>query len=227
MPSLPKLPRLPAINKRIARNKSKKRVQVDLPGEPKKQRPDRPPLKFRDRERTQLAEAKFKSALAEEVGITKEQLEERAAEVRPVLDVLRRAVGEGYFEPLNIDEKLYIIEAHFEKNVSGKQIAKQLGRDTSTVTRFLRKYKSTVPLAKRLLEGSAEKLAERVIAKANVTEALEVLDRVDALPKKNRDTKSNDGPRFNVFVSMPGQQGAVPPVPDQKAIEAAVEVVEE
>lgn len=222
MAKTPQLPRLPKLERKV--KSGGRQVVVPLKPQPGG-RPPRVTPKFRDPERSELAARTFKDALAEEVGKTREELDKRALESRPVLDVLRKAVGEGFFEPMSIDEKLFAIEAYFERNLSGKEIARQLGRNHSTVTRFLRKYKSTVPLARRLLEGSAEQLAERVIKKANVTEALEVLDRVDALPKKTRDD-GQSAPRFNIFVGMPGK-AATAPVPDQRAIEAAAVKIEE
>ena len=94
-----------------------------------------------------------------------------------------------------------------------------LNRPHSTIVRFLQRYKSTAPIAKQLLTSKAADLAKRVVDNANVQESLEVLDRLDVLPRKNRGDGSASGPRFNIFVGS-GAAGTVPPVPTQDVIDA-------
>ncbi len=127
----------------------------------------------------------------------------------------RRARG------LILEEKIFILESYFSKRWGPKKIAKLIGRASSTVTRFIDRYRSTATMARLHFEAQAENLAKRVTSKANVEEAMEVLDRIDVLPKKDR--KEQGGTSFNIIVGMPGQpgtRGAIP-VPSQKQIEAA------
>lgn len=122
---------------------------------------------------------------------------------------------------LILEEKIFILDAYYTKNWGPKRIGKFLGRPSSTISRFLDRYRSTASMAKLHMEAQAENLAKRVTAKANVEEAMEVLDRLDVLPKKDRKTPENTS--FNIIVGMPGApgtRGAIP-VPSQKQIEAA------
>jgi len=122
---------------------------------------------------------------------------------------------------LSPEEKVFIIEA-YAKGISMKRIGAKLGRNHGVISRFLDKYRTTVPMARLHFEANAERLASRVTKRANVVEALEVLDRIDVLPKKQRED-SNSKMQFNVIVGMPGQQQAVIVPPSQKQVEAAAE----
>jgi predicted transcriptional regulator len=122
--------------------------------------------------------------------------------------------------PLSSQDKVSIIEAH-ARGISGSAIAKKLERNHSVISRFLDKYRTTAPLARLHFDANAERLAARVIKKANVEESLEVLDRMDVLPKKQqKDTGSRTS--FNLIVGMPGQVAVVQAPDQQKVIEAAI-----
>lgn len=213
-----KLPPLPKL-RTVAREKGKvsrglRRISVALPP---------PPLDRmkRDPVHVEASVKQFKEDLAK-LGIEKEETDRKIAEMKPQLDriVAEQIEADRRAKLLTTDEKIFILEAYFDKGVGPTKIAESLGRNPSVIVRFVQKYRSTTKLAKMHIEANAERLAQRVIAKANVTESLEVLDRVDALPKKSRGDEQV-GPKFNIFVGMPGTKVA-PPVPDQKAIEAAV-----
>lgn len=93
-------------------------------------------------------------------------------------------------------------------------IAKRLDRTPVAVRRFLKQYTSTVRQARQYFEAQAEKLAKRVVKHANVDQSIEVLDRIDVIPKKVQEA----GMQFNVVVGMPGQ--AIP-VPSDRIITGA------
>lgn len=143
-------------------------------------------------------------------------LQEKVAELNEeMLEDGRRSRG------LILEEKIFILESYYKKNWGPKRIGKLLGRASSTITRFVDKYRSTATLAKLHIEAQAEHLAKRVTAKANVEESMEILDRLDVLPKKDR--KTAEGSSFNIIVGMPGAPGTrgTIQVPSQKQIEAA------
>lgn len=112
--------------------------------------------------------------------------------------------------PPNLEEKIYIVD-QFNRKVKPSIIAVNLGRTVVWVNSIINKYRSTSPLARATIEAGAERLARRIISKANVEESLEVLDRLDVLNKK-RD-KVVTGPSFSLIIGMPGQPGPVPPDP--------------
>lgn len=145
-----------------------------------------------------------------------EHLQEKIAELNEeMLADERRSRG------LILEEKIFILESYYTKNWGPKRIGKLLGRASSTITRFLDRYRSTATLAKLHIEAQAENLAKRVTSKANVEEAMEILDRIDVLPKKDR--KESGGNSFNIIVGAvgaPGTRGTIQ-VPSQKQIEAA------
>lgn len=202
--------------------KGGQRVAVVAPPEP----PKKSPTRFRPVAVVRAASEEFKNVLAE-LGQEREVTDQRIEELRPALDRMRE-VQEGMDKKgqhLTVEEETIILEAHFSKGIGPKAIATVLGRPHSTISRFIQRYTSTAPIAAATMKAGAKKLAERVIKHANVTESLEVLDRLDALPKKQRSNDSVSGPQFNVFIG--GGSGAAPPVPTQKAIDAvSVKVVE-
>ena len=77
---------------------------------------------------------------------------------------------------LNADEKTAILTLT-QKGRTIPQVAKAIGRNESTITRFLVRMADTSVLAKATLKAGAARLAERVVEKANVVEAVEVLSR--------------------------------------------------
>lgn len=89
------------------------------------------------------------------------------------------------------------------------EIAQALGCNVSTVSRWLEKLDDTTELAKQRLRNSAEALSERVIRDADVDQSLEVLDRLDVLPKKQ-----SEGNRTGVqiVIGMPGNPAGPDPV---------------
>lgn len=92
------------------------------------------------------------------------------------------------------------------------QVAQMVGCSQATVSRTLAAFQDTRALAKSHLHNNAIRLAERVIKQANVEESLEVLDRLDVAPKKERGGNSHTG--VQVIVNMPGQSSSKPPVID-------------
>jgi transposase-like protein len=152
-----------------------------------------------------------------------EKIDPKAQRIRENARELNQEMEEAgrISRTMTLEEKIFILEKYFSHSWGIKKIAKQIGRASSSVTRFVDKYRSTATLAKLHIEAQAENLAKRVTAKANVEESLEILDRIDVLPKKER--KSEGGNSFNIIVGMPGAQGVrgAIPVPSQKQIEAA------
>mgnify|MGYP001579567563 FL=1 len=100
------------------------------------------------------------------------------------------------------------VSALLKLDASGKkqqEIAEIFGISQSNVSRIVSQFKDTRVLAKQRLHGAAELLADRVLHAADVASkrgdgsvALEVLDRVDALPK--RQSEGGGGAKVIVIV---------------------------
>lgn len=163
----------------------------------------------------------FKEHLAT-LGQEKTETDKKIAEMMPQIERMREIqdVIDRKGQHLSVEEQTIILEAHFSRGIGPKAIADILKRPHSTVVRFIQRYTSTAPIAQATMRAGAEILAKRIIKNANVGEALEVLDRVDALPKKDRAKAATEGPRFNIIVAMPGSTAAIPAPPDQALIEA-------
>lgn len=119
---------------------------------------------------------------------------------------------------LTPEEKAIIIEL-YAREVGVAQIARLLSRKESSIRYFLRRYIDTSAEAKLHLKAHAKTFADRVVEKADVSESLEVLDRLEVLPKKQQ---TQQGQQFNVVVGMSGTAGAIP-VPPIPALPAAAQ----
>lgn len=127
---------------------------------------------------------------------------------------------------LSPEEKAIIVELHHE-GVGRRRISEIIGREPSTVIRFLQRYSSTTTASRMYFEANADRLARRVVKNANVDQSMEVLNRLDVLPEKDRKGGAETGPRFNVMIGVPGAVSAIP-IPTQRDVEASrVTVVEE
>lgn len=125
-------------------------------------------------------------------------------------------------EALAVEEKLAIIEMR-GKGLPIAAIAARLERSTPTVSDFLRSIKSTVALAKIQMGAGALRLADRILEHADIDQSLEVMDRLDVLPKKVKESGTT-GPQFNVVIGMPTGAQAGPPairIPSQADLESA------
>lgn len=89
------------------------------------------------------------------------------------------------------------------------EIAQALGIDQSNVSRWLDKLIDTTEVAKHTARNAAQKLVERVIKHSNVEESLEVLDRIDVLPKRQIEGNRS---QVNIVIGMPGQPAGPDPL---------------
>ena len=99
------------------------------------------------------------------------------------------------------------------------RIGKALGRPTYTIERFLKKYRSTVSVARLQFEAHAEQIALQTIkdARGDAVAGLEIMGRLDVLPKKREDVQKPGA--FNIIIGMPGA-----PVPVPRELSGAVVV---
>lgn len=125
--------------------------------------------------------------------------------------------------PLNAVEKSTILRM-YHGGYSIKAISTFINRGEGAVRKCIEYYRPTMDMAKARLQAGAEHLAERVLAMGSVEESLEVLDRLDVLPKRSKEAPQT-AQQFNIIVgggSGPSLSG--PPVtamPSQAQIEAA------
>ena len=139
---------------------------------------------------------------------------------RNVAHPMRREPAEKSYEQLSAIEKARILVLT-KDNLSATAIAGILDRQPSTVWRFLRKYESTVGIARAHFEAKADELAVRITKYADVDQALEVEDRLGVLPKVREQLP---GMQFNVMVGT-GSAGGVP-VPTEAEVSAAQQLKE-
>jgi len=191
------------------------RVRVRTPLKSDRKHPPRP----------KFLEPAHAEALKQEARVTQDMLTQDRADTDRRIEALRPQIKrmeelqEKKSTYLSTDEQVIILEAYFSKNIAVNAIAEALGRNHSVVSRFIKKYTSTAPIAKKVLENSAERLARRVVSNANVQESMEVLDRLDVLPRKNRDSGTS-GPKFNVFIGA----GTTPPLIESAPAGSAINV---
>lgn len=69
------------------------------------------------------------------------------------------------------------------------EIAQLVGCHQSSVSRLLQDFSDTRLLARETLRRDAHRFAERVVESADVDQSLEVLDRLEVLPKRQSDSK--------------------------------------
>mgnify|MGYP001575498781 CR=1 FL=1 len=93
------------------------------------------------------------------------------------------------------------------KGRSTIEIGRALGRNDSTIARFLARMADTSVLAKATLKAGAARLAERVVKQATVVEAVDVLSRpgMDVLqPAANKGSGGGFGIQVSVGVGSCG-----------------------
>ncbi len=111
------------------------------------------------------------------------------------------------------EERAEIVRLAKDEDRNVSEIARIVGRERQTVAKVLACFKSTTKVAKAYAEAESLTLMRRVVKESNVDQALEVLDRTEALPKK-RDTATGHS-QVIVCVGMPGQPALSPPSQEQ------------
>lgn len=94
-------------------------------------------------------------------------------------------------------------------------ISKEMERSRQCIYAFLASVKATGKLARMEAEAEAATMMRRVVKDADVDQTLEVLDRLDVLPKKERGGAGAGHSQFIVMVGMPGQPALTPPSQEQ------------
>jgi hypothetical protein len=90
------------------------------------------------------------------------------------------------------------------------EIALTLGCNTSTVSRWLNQLGDTTELAKQKLRAGSAELVDRVLKRADIDQSLEVLDRLDVAPKRERN--ASNGNQVNIVIGMPGAPAGPDPM---------------
>ena len=92
------------------------------------------------------------------------------------------------------------------------EIAQVLGCHQSTVSKWLSALADPVEDARHILRNSSPKLAERVVKDANVAESLDVLERLEVIAPKQRDSGAHGN--VQIVIGMPNQPAGPAPVID-------------
>lgn len=191
----------------------------------------KPPVDLRTENRMKKRAARVARNLDRTIANRREEAKELARKILkddtvPLTPDIQERLGLGLamkkheprFTIMSSEEKAIAIEL-FHEGLSRHKIAAVLHREISTIVRFIQRYQSTTTASRMYFEANADKLAHRVVKNANVDQSLEVLDRLDVLPAKDRKGGGGDGgPRFNVMIGVPG---ATIPIPTQREIEAS------
>lgn len=98
------------------------------------------------------------------------------------------------------DEEAEAILEELDKGADMKSVAFKFGRDHSTISRIKKRFHPTAKLATRLIKASAMELAQRVIDKADVNQALDILSRpnIDVLKPQSKGDSGGTG----IFISV-------------------------
>lgn len=80
-------------------------------------------------------------------------------------------------ERLSAEEKERICELVLDEGKSKSEAARIVGRSVTVVAKVVETYRPDTRLATRLLKASTHTLVERIVAKADVEQAIEVLSR--------------------------------------------------
>ena len=119
---------------------------------------------------------------------------------------------------LSPDEKIAILEMSIA-GLAPTVIGVRIGRSPETVRNFLSKYRPRNTLAKAYIESQSEKIARKVVRQANVEESLEILHRINVLPKPIEKPQQ----AANQFSIIVGASANGPSMPTQAVIDAAKE----
>jgi hypothetical protein len=140
---------------------------------------------------------------------------------------------------MSSDEKVTILTmSRNQKSID--EIAYAVGRSRTTVQRFLAEMIDTSELAKVTLKAGAVKLAERIIKKAEVREAIDVLSRPDigVIAPAQKGLPVSGGIQVSVGVSSCGTvvqvtsggqnatRGEIPAGNEEGAIQVGQKVIE-
>lgn len=113
--------------------------------------------------------------------------------------------------PMDMEEKAEVLRLYFKERKTITDIAKELGRKHETISKFIRTMTDSTQVAQQFLKAKAFELTKRVVEKANVDQAIEILSRpnVGVLePHK----KGNDAPQIMISVNTESIGAVVMPV---------------
>jgi transposase-like protein len=102
--------------------------------------------------------------------------------------------------PMSAGEKNDILVALAKPGATAAAVAKEFGRDISTINRLIAQFKPTDALARATLMSRLSEMVERVVDKADVDQLISVLSRsnVGILAPENKST-GGSGP--NIYLS--------------------------
>lgn len=110
---------------------------------------------------------------------------------------------------LTMEEKSLILDMRIKGGVSVDQIAFRLGRDRKTIGRFVSSMTDSTPLATAMIRAGAHKLAKKVLEKADVDQALDILSRPN-IGVLRPIQKVSDGPQIMISVNQDSLGGVAP-----------------
>lgn len=112
---------------------------------------------------------------------------------------------------MSLDEKSLIAEMFFKKQMKISEIAAALDRRHETILKYVRTLTDSTALAQQYLKSRAIDLVKRIVKKADVDQAIDILSRPNIGVLKPIQT-SKEGPQILISVNQ-GSLGGVSAVP--------------
>lgn len=121
--------------------------------------------------------------------------------------------------PMDFEEKEMVLRMYSDERLTIAEIARRTGRKHGTISKFLHSMSPTAYLAQSFLKANAMTLAKRVVEKADVNQAIDILSRPNIGVLKPMQ-KGADAPQIHISVNtdsigavvMPTNMG-LPPAP--------------
>lgn len=98
------------------------------------------------------------------------------------------------------EEKTLILDMYFKQRMTIHDIGVAVGRKHHTILKFIRSMTDTTEIAQRMVRARSLELTQRVLDKADVSQAIDILSRpnVGVLKPLN---KNVDGPQIHISVN--------------------------
>ncbi len=112
------------------------------------------------------------------------------------------------YSRLSYAETAFIVKLDRD-GLTQPQIAQRLACSQSTVSRVLGEFQDTRELAKAKLHRGSLKLAERIVADADVDQSIDVLERIQVLEPKQSQSGAGG---VQILIGMPGAGAGPDPI---------------
>ncbi|MGV1037697.1 MAG: hypothetical protein ACOYD0_11835 [Candidatus Nanopelagicales bacterium] len=92
-----------------------------------------------------------------------------------------------------------------DEGLSQWAIAHRLNTTQATISRLLAQWQDTRVIAKAVLHKAAKKMATRLVDEASASETIDILERIEVLAPKKRDTEDSGKVNVMIGINIPKQ----------------------